>query len=81
MQLRCLISLIRTPAILRPNCRSGLVVVFSAVLLGLSLRRSVPRTPLIVLAPNLLPRSPSHRNRPAHHLPTAHLAPAALSVS
>jgi len=42
MQLRCLISLIRTPAILRPNCRSVMVVVFGAVLLGLSLLAVCP---------------------------------------
>ena len=42
MQLRCLISLIRTTPILRPNCRSGIVVVFGTVLLALSLLAVCP---------------------------------------
>jgi len=42
MQFHCLISLIRTPAIPRPQCRCRIVVVFGAVLLALSLLAVCP---------------------------------------
>jgi len=63
MQLRRLVSLIRAPTILRPNCRTGIVVVFGTVLLTLSLLTVCPAhaadrpgpnpTPTVTITPEL----------------------------
>jgi len=89
MQFHCLISLARTPAIPRPQCRSSIVVVFGAVLLGLSLLAIYPAhaadrpgpnpTPTATVTPEptstLTPRGSSGSGGPLGFLNPTHWLP------